>query len=185
MRQSNVSVESSQSVAPSKHQRSQRNQTQAYSNQQTYQRSSGPGVSVSSGRYQSTRGNQVQVSSNQRSYTKSNNYGGLWYPENSHSDWNRDGRHYYNHHNYRWYDGGWIIIDGGYTPSYSTRVYSTGGSVASNVQARLADKGYYRGPIDGDIGPGTRNAIANYQGDHDLRVTGRINDSLLESLRLE
>ena len=53
-----------------------------------------------------------------------------------------------------------------------------------SVQYVLSNQGYYRGPIDGDIGPGTRNAIASYQGDHGLQVTGRINDPLLQSLGL-
>src|SRR5450432_3329970 len=109
-------------------------------------------------------------SNNQSQYTKSNNYGGLWFVENTHRDWNRNGEHYWNHHQYRWYEGGWLIIDGGYSPYYSDAGYSNGGSTASSVQMRLADQGYYRGPIDGDIGPGTRNAIADYQSDHDLRV---------------
>jgi hypothetical protein len=136
--------------------RSQRNQTQVYSRSQT------------------------RVSSNQQQYTRSNNYGGLWFPENTHRDWDRNGEHYWNRHHYRWYEGGWLIIDAGFSP-----YYSNGGSIASSVQMRLADQGYYRGPIDGDIGPGSRNAIANYQSDYGLRVTGRINDPLLQSLGLE
>ena len=123
--------------------------------------------------------NHAQGNPNQQQYTKSNNYGGLWYSGNTHGDWNRSSQHYWNNHNYRWYDGGWLIIDAGFSPSYSPR-----SSVASDVQIRLTDQGYYRGPIDGNIGPGSRNAIANYQGDHDLRVTGQINDALLQSLQL-
>ena len=142
--------------------RKQRSQSQVYSTQQ-----------------------RTQVYSTQQQYTKGNNYGGLWFNGNTHSDWNRNDQHYWNHHNYRWYDGGWLIIDGGYTPYYPDAGYSNRGSTVSNVQMRLADQGYYRGPIDGDSGPGTRNAIAHYQGDHGMRVTGRINDSLLLALRLE
>ena len=136
---------------------------------------------VTSGRLQSVgQRTQSRMGYNQQ-YNRTNNYGGLWYAGNTHSDWSRDGEHSWNHHNYRWYDGGWLIIDGGYTPAY----YSNTGSTVSDVQATLADQGYYHGSIDGDIGPGTRSAIANYQGDNDLRVTGRINDPLLRSLRLE
>jgi len=128
---------------------------------------------------------QTQVSSNQQTYNKGNNYGGLWSAANTHSDWSRNGEHHWNNHNYRWYGGGWLIIDGGFSPYYSTAGYSNTGSTVSNVQIGLANQGYYHGAIDGDIGPGTRNAIANYQGDHDLRVTGHINDPLLQSLQLE
>jgi len=133
------------------------------------------------------RRTQVQVNSNKQ-YNRNNNYGGLWYPANTHRNWNQNQHYYWNNHNYQWYNGGWLIIDAGYNPYYSNSVYGSSygyqGSVASNVQSRLADQGYYQGPIDGDVGPGTRNAIANYQGDHGLRVTGRINDSLLQSLQL-
>lgn len=112
--------------------------------------------------------------------TRSNHYGGRWFDASIHSDWNRDSDHYWNHHHYRWYDGGWLIVDIGPSPAY----YHTG-SLGSSVQARLAELGYYNGPIDGYIGMGTHDAIANYQADHGLRVNGRINDSLLVSLGLE
>lgn len=54
----------------------------------------------------------------------------------------------------------------------------------AEVQRALARRGYYRGPIDGDIGPGSRNAIARYQADHGMRATGSITSSLLRSLGL-
>ncbi len=60
--------------------------------------------------------------------------------------------------------------------------YSSGGSTSASVQAALARRGYYHGPIDGDIGPGSRRAIARYQADHGLRPTGAITSSLLNSL---
>ena len=158
-----VSTETSRSSEPvNRAGRKHRSQSQVYSAQQ-----------------------RTQVYSTQQQYTRSNRYGGLWFDGNTHSDWNRNDQHYWNHHNYRWYDGGWLIIDGGYTPYYPEAGYSNRGSTVSNVQMRLADQGYYRGPIDGDAGPGTRNAIAQYQGDNGMRVTGRINDSLLLALRLE
>ncbi len=112
--------------------------------------------------------------------TRDNHYQGRWFAADSHRDWDHDGDHYWNHHHYRWYDGGWLIIDLNYAPDYAT--YD---SVEVAVQQRLADQGYYDGPIDGDIGPMSSQAIANYQGDHGLRVTGDINDPLLESLGLE
>lgn len=136
-------------------------------------------------RRETTQRSQSQVYSNSQSYNRSNRYGGLWFAESTHRDWDRNGEHYWNNHNYRWYDGGWLIIDGGYSPYYAYTGYSNRGSVVSNVQIRLANEGYYRGAIDGDAGPGTRHAIADYQSDHDLRITGLINDPLLQSLRLD
>jgi hypothetical protein len=55
-------------------------------------------------------------------------------------------------------------------------------SIDVAVQRALARRGYYHGPIDGDIGPGSRSAIARYQRDRGLLVTGSINSTLLRSL---
>jgi hypothetical protein len=57
-------------------------------------------------------------------------------------------------------------------------------SLEAAVQLALARNGYYNGPIDGDLGPRSRRAIANYQEDRGLRVTGYPNSSLLNSLGL-
>lgn len=56
------------------------------------------------------------------------------------------------------------------------------GSLAADVQEALKRRGYYRGGIDGDIGPASRSAIRAYQSDRGLSVTGRIDRSLLEAL---
>ncbi len=58
-------------------------------------------------------------------------------------------------------------------------------STAIDVQSTLSQQGYYYGPIDGDIGPMSRQAIANYQQDHGLPVSGTIDEPLLGSLGLE
>ena len=55
-------------------------------------------------------------------------------------------------------------------------------SLAVDVQRELRRRGYYRGSIDGDIGPGSRSAIRAYQYDRGLSATGRIDSSLLRSL---
>ena len=60
----------------------------------------------------------------------------------------------------------------------------SGNSMGTSVQRALARQGYYRGYIDGQIGPQSSRAIASYQQQHGLRVTGNINDSLLRSLGL-
>jgi hypothetical protein len=74
-----------------------------------------------------------------------------------------------------------------YRPSVSVNIrrsYSPGYSddLATDVQRELRRRGYYRGSIDGDVGPGTRNAISNYQSDRGLPVTGRIDRNLLRAL---
>jgi hypothetical protein len=55
-------------------------------------------------------------------------------------------------------------------------------STDMKVQRALARRGYYNGPIDGSLGPGSRNAIARYQRDRGLPVTGSVTSSLLRSL---
>ncbi len=122
--------------------------------------------------------------SNQGSYTRSNNYGGLWVDGNNHRDWSRNSVHVWGDHRYRWYDGGWLIIDGGYEPTYYSRAVSSGGSMVQQVQRQLTASGYPAGYADGIIGPATRRAIADYQRDNGMAPTGRINESLLASMRL-
>lgn len=54
----------------------------------------------------------------------------------------------------------------------------------SGVQARLANLGYGVGPIDGIIGPHTRDAIARFQTDQkDLTVTGKPDDPTVQRLQ--
>jgi hypothetical protein len=60
-----------------------------------------------------------------------------------------------------------------------------GDDLAVDVQRALRRDGYYHGGIDGDIGSGTRGAIREYQYDHHLEVTGRIDRALLRSLGIE
>lgn len=52
------------------------------------------------------------------------------------------------------------------------------------VQIELQREGYYRGPIDGIVGPGTRQAIADFEADNGLFPDGRIDRELLYELDL-
>jgi len=52
------------------------------------------------------------------------------------------------------------------------------------VQTQLAREGYYRGEIDGILGPETRRAIVSFQSDHGLRVTGNLTQETLSTLGL-
>jgi hypothetical protein len=56
--------------------------------------------------------------------------------------------------------------------------------VVSSVQSQLAKLGYYRGAIDGVSGDETEAAIARYQEDKDLSVTGTVTAATLQSLGL-
>jgi len=68
---------------------------------------------------------------------------------------------------------------------YYSRQSYVGNSTGASVQSALARSGFYRGPIDGQIGPQSSQAIANYQQSRGLRVTGSITNSLLRSLGLQ
>ena len=70
------------------------------------------------------------------------------------------------------------------TREAAPREYYGGDSPDIAVQRALARAGYYNGPLDGDIGYGSQRAIARYQRDRGLRVSGQINQSLLNSLGL-
>ena len=52
----------------------------------------------------------------------------------------------------------------------------------TTVQTRLIQLGYYNGPTDGIYGPLTRDAVARYQTDRNLPVTGNLSGGTLQSL---
>jgi hypothetical protein len=133
------------------------------------------GVQQTSQRQSSPQGPALVVQGNQ-----ANHYDGRWSAASSHSNWDQNTDHRWNNHDYRWYDGGWLIIDIGPGPGDIGP-----GSVGSNVQESLAQRGYYDGPIDGEIGRGTRRAISHYESDNGLPINGQIDEPLLVSLRLE
>jgi hypothetical protein len=58
-------------------------------------------------------------------------------------------------------------------------------STVGSAQERLAREGYYRGEIDGVVGPQTRRAIARYQRDQGLRVTGALTRDTVQALGLQ
>jgi hypothetical protein len=68
----------------------------------------------------------------------------------------------------------------GYAPSDQDANNAT----VSAVQSQLAKLGYYRGAIDGVVGDETQAALARYQEDHDLSVTGTLTAATLQSLGL-
>lgn len=78
---------------------------------------------------------------------------------------------YYNSSPYSYYNG--------YAPSDQ---YSNG--VVSAVQSKLASLGYYHGAIDGILGDESEAALARYQQDQDLSVTGRVTAATLRALGL-
>jgi peptidoglycan hydrolase-like protein with peptidoglycan-binding domain len=90
-----------------------------------------------------------------------------------------------------YYGGNIYGGDGAYNDSttyYSGPRYSRGlagnNSTVTQVQRGLAREGYYKGAIDGEMGPRTHYAIKAYQREHNLRVNGTISDQLIASMGL-
>lgn len=83
-----------------------------------------------------------------------------------------------------YYGGGYPYGYGYNTPYYSRTSYGSGGNVVAQVQQRLARAGYYRGSIDGVMGPRTRYAIRTYESSHGLPADGQIDRRLLATLGL-
>jgi hypothetical protein len=57
--------------------------------------------------------------------------------------------------------------------------------LAMSVQTKLADDGYYQGEIDGVLGSGSLEAIRQFQTDHGLAATGKIDPKLLSALGIQ
>ena len=81
----------------------------------------------------------------------------------------------------------------GYDPlnsyyDYDGPIYTYGNllpdEVIANVQVALQEAGYYGGPITGSLSVDTRAAVANYQRDQGLLITGAIDEPTIESLGL-
>ena len=126
-------------------------------------------------------------------------------------NWNRNRDHFWNGHHCRFINGSWFIFDFGFYPwwpywypydyygygyypgYYDPYGYDGGdyygysdesaGSAVAVAQEQLARQGYYRGEIDGIIGPQTRRAIARYQSSHGLEVTGALTPDTLQALQ--
>jgi len=96
-----------------------------------------------------------------------NYYGGYPYGYNSYQ---------YGYNNYYYGSGSPYSFN-----RYSNRDYD---AVVTHVQQRLARAGYYRGPIDGVIGPRTRYAILAYERNHGLPADGVIGNRLLRTMGL-
>ena len=116
---------------------------------------------------------------------------------NYHREWHDRGwwRSHYNRIvfvNNGWYywNAGYWFPAWGYAPSayyaYDGPIYGYNGlapdRVIVDVQSQLQRDGYYDGPVDGVLGPMTREAIAAFQADHGLAVTSVIDQPTLATL---
>ena len=136
-------------------------------------------------------------------------HGGNW-----HNDWDRRHAHFEHNRFFVFIDGFWCGLDPGFFPwdyypyyaydyypydyypgyyadvepnYYNENVYSDEpmrDPTVSAVQTELTQLGYYGGPIDGIFGPTTRDAVAKYQIDKKLDVTGSLSAQTLQSFGL-
>ena len=53
-----------------------------------------------------------------------------------------------------------------------------------NLQVRLRQLGYYRGPIDGEWGPGMQVALQRFQQSSGIQVSGRLNPQSVTAMGL-
>jgi hypothetical protein len=117
-----------------------------------------------------------------------------YHPERHDQGW------YHSHYNrveligggyYFWNNGYWYPA-WGYNPSaeyyaYDGPIYvghraEPPDKVIADVQAVLQQMGYYRGDVDGLLGPLTREALTAYQADNGLNTTAAIDQPTLDSL---
>jgi hypothetical protein len=131
---------------------------------------------------------------------------------NWHRDWDRRHAHFDHDRFFVFDNGFWFGLDAGFFPwdylpyyagdyypyDYYTDVQPDDNTAADNtaadngapvadttvqaVQTELTQLGYYKGPVDGIFGPTTRDAVAKYQMDKQLEVTGSLSPDTLQSL---
>ena len=153
--------------------------------------------------------NRVNAS-NRESFIK--NHASARHDSNWHHDWDRHHSHFhkgkvfvfingfwwgldpwvYSYYPYGYYPYDYYGYPYGYYSGYHPEDYDyssydnayPNGAIVSEVQSDLAQLGYYYGTIDGILGDQTQDALARYQQDHDLSVTGTVTGPTLQSLGL-
>ena len=134
-----------------------------------------------------------------------------WHDKDGHLNYsNACRRHWHEWHDRNWWHNhcdtivfistGYYFLDGsywypawGYDPfnnyyDYDGPIYTYSNllpdEVIANVQVALQDAGYYFGQITGTLSVETRGALANFQRDYGLPITGAIDEPTIESLGL-
>ncbi len=154
-------------------------------------------------RYVATRSNAAQQYSGTRYYGSTRNYGnyygnyygngtGYYYGGSAYPSYSYYSGSPYSNWGYGTSSGYYPYSYGGGYPyngynsnySYYTPTYGYSGSTVAAVQQRLGRLGYYRGVVDGVMGPQTRAAIAGFESRNGMAVDGTISRSLLDTLGL-
>jgi peptidoglycan hydrolase-like protein with peptidoglycan-binding domain len=69
-----------------------------------------------------------------------------------------------------------INADGVFGPATEAALKGKGKDVVTQIQTELAKYGYYTGPIDGDYGPATTDAVRKLQSDLGVPADGRVGE---------
>jgi hypothetical protein len=118
-----------------------------------------------------------------------------------HPEWHDSGWYHSHYSNvvliaggYYFFNNGYWFPAWGYSPSaqyyaYDGPIYAghhaePPDKVIADTQALLQQMGYYKGEVDGLLGPLTREALTAYQTDNGLAVTAAIDEPTLDSLGL-
>src|SRR5437588_6486461 len=118
-----------------------------------------------------------------------------------HPEWHDSGWYHSHYSNVVLIAGGYYFFNNGYWfPAWgynsSAQYYAYDGpiyvghhaeppdKVIADTQALLQQMGYYKGEVDGLLGPLTREALAGYQADQGLTTTEAIDEPTLDSLGL-
>lgn len=89
---------------------------------------------------------------------------------------------------YGGYYGGLPLGSGAYGQPYEGRIVEDAApqrgarSLPGAVQRQLAERGYYKGGIDGQFGPASKSALKRFQRDNDLKSSGLIDEPTLKAL---
>ena len=138
-------------------------------------------------------------------------HGKKWHHKKDHGNFDDAfRRHWHEWHDRNWWhdhcqtivfvNTGYYFLDGsywypayGYDPlqtyyDYDGPVYTYSNllpdEVIANVQTALQDAGYFYGSVTGSLSVDTRAAIANFQRDYGLQITGAIDEETVEALGL-
>ncbi|MDB6078217.1 MAG: putative peptidoglycan binding protein [Akkermansiaceae bacterium] len=82
------------------------------------------------------------------------------------------------------HDRGPVVVTPGYGAGHGGGRPHHRMSLQARAQLRLRELGFYRGPIDGAFGPGSRRALVRFQQRRGLAVTGWLDVQTQRALRL-
>jgi hypothetical protein len=110
--------------------------------------------------------------------------GGVWIGlDAGYYPWDYYPYYAYDYYPYDYYPGYYADVEPEYySAGVPTSVDQYPDPNVTAVQADLTKLGYYHGAIDGLFGRDTRDALARYQTDHHLAVTGTLTTETLRTL---